>query len=59
LGKGETTAPFDYSARLTETILLGVIAGRFPNETLHWDSRKAKFSEKKANKFLNAKYRKF
>lgn len=59
LGKGETTAPFDYSARLTETILLGVIAGRFPNQTLHWDSKKAKFSEKEANKFLNAKYRKF
>jgi predicted dehydrogenase len=59
LGKGETTAPFEYSAKLTETILLGVIAGRFPNETLNWDSKKAKFAEKKANKFLNGKYRKF
>lgn len=59
LGKGECTAPFEYSARLTETILLGVIAGRFPNETLHWDSKKARFAEKKANKFLGGKYRKF
>jgi predicted dehydrogenase len=59
LGNGETTAPFEYSAKLTETILLGVIAGRFPNETLNWDSKKAKFAEKKANKFLTAKYRKF
>ncbi len=59
LGKGKCTAPFEYSARLTETILLGVIAGRFPNETLHWDSKKARFSEKKANKFLGGKYRKF
>ena len=59
LGKGECSAPFEYSARLTETILLGVIAGRFPNETLHWDSKKARFSEKKANKFLGGKYRKF
>ena len=59
LGKAETTAPFDYSARLTETILLGVIAGRFPNQTLHWDSDKAKFAEKEANKFLSGKYRKF
>jgi predicted dehydrogenase len=59
LGNVETTAPFDYSAKLTETILLGVIAGRFPNETLNWDSKKAKFAEKKANKFLNGKYRKF
>jgi len=32
LGNGETTAPFDYSGKITETILLGVIAGRFPNE---------------------------
>lgn len=59
LGKGECSAPFEYSARLTETILLGVIAGRFPNQTLHWDSKKAKFAEKEANKFLGGKYRKF
>lgn len=59
LGKAETTAPFSYSARLTETILLGVIAGRFPGETLHWNSKKAKFDEKQANKFLDSKYRKF
>lgn len=59
LGKGECSAPFSYSARLTETILLGVIAGRFPNETLHWNSKKAKFAERKANKFLGGKYRKF
>ena len=59
LGKAECSAPFEYSARLTETILLGVIAGRFPNQMLHWDSKKAKFAEKEANKFLDGKYRKF
>ncbi|SMD44779.1 Predicted dehydrogenase [Aquiflexum balticum DSM 16537] len=59
LGKDECSAPFSYSARLTETILLGVIAGRFPNQTLHWDSKKAKFAEKGANQFLDGKYRKF
>ncbi|MEQ6118939.1 Gfo/Idh/MocA family oxidoreductase [Reichenbachiella sp. MALMAid0571] len=59
LGKGETTAPFSYASRLTETILLGVIAGRFPGKTLHWDSKKAKFSEEEANQFLDSKYRKF
>ncbi|PZX50606.1 Gfo/Idh/MocA family protein [Algoriphagus chordae] len=59
LGKDECSAPFSYASRLTETILLGVIAGRFPNETLHWDSKKAKFAEKKANEFLDGKYRKF
>jgi predicted dehydrogenase len=59
LGKGETTAPFSYASRLTETILLGVIAGRFPNKTLHWDNEKAKFSEEEANQYLDSEYRKF
>ncbi len=59
LGQGECTAPFSYAARLTETILLGVIAGRFPNQTLHWDNKTAQFSESEANKFLDAAYRKF
>ena len=59
LGKTTTSAPFSYSAKLTETILLGVIAGRFPNETLHWDSQKAKFSELRANIYLEGSYRKF
>lgn len=59
LGNGECTAPFSYASKLTETILLGVIAGRFPNKTLHWDSKKAKFAEDEANQFLDAEYRKF
>lgn len=59
LGKDECTAPFTYSARLTEVILLGVIAGRFPNKTLHWDNEKAKFEEQEANQFLDTPYRDF
>ena len=59
LGKDETSAAFSYAARLTETILLGVIAGRFPNQTLHWDNKNARFSEEEANQFLDAPYRKF
>lgn len=59
LGNAECSAPFSYASRLTETILLGVIAGRFPNQTLHWDSANAKFAEEEANQFLDAPYRKF
>jgi len=59
LGKDECSAPFSYASRLTETILLGVIAQRFPNRTLHWDSTKAKFAEQEANAFLDAPYRDF
>ncbi|MBC9798272.1 Gfo/Idh/MocA family protein [Sinomicrobium weinanense] len=59
LGKTECSAPFEYGARLTETILLGTIAGRFPGETLHWDAETAKFKEEKANKYLAGEYRAF
>jgi len=59
LGKTSCSAPFDYAARLTETILLGVIAGRFPNQTLHWDAATAQFAEQEANQYLSGDYRKF
>ncbi|MEZ4841888.1 MAG: Gfo/Idh/MocA family oxidoreductase [Flavobacteriaceae bacterium] len=59
LGRGTCSAPFSYAARLTETILLGVIAGRFPNQTLHWDSKAAKFAEEEANQYLSGTYREF
>ena len=59
LGKDKCTAPFSYAARLTETILLGVIAGRFPNQTLHWDAKNAKFAEEDANQYLAGEYRDF
>jgi len=59
LGKAETSAPFSYAAKLTETILLGVIAGRFPNQTLHWNAESAKFDEEEANQYLEGVYRKF
>ena len=59
LGKEKVSAPFSYSSRLTETILLGVIAGRFPNKTLHWNNKKAKFQEEEANQYLTGNYRDF
>jgi predicted dehydrogenase len=59
LGKGNTSAPFSYASKLTETILLGVIAGRFPNQVLHWDSAEAQFAEPAANVFLDFAYRSF
>lgn len=59
LGTDECSAPFSYSAKLTETILLGVIAGRFPNQKLHWNSELAKFEEEEANQYLDGSNRKF
>ena len=46
LGKGETSAPFEYAAHLTEIALLGNVALNFPNETLVWDAERARFPER-------------
>ncbi len=59
LGNGTCSAPFSYASKLTETILLGVIAGRFPGKTLHWDKAKSKFSEEEANTYIDGVYREF
>ncbi len=58
LGNGKTSTPFDYSGPLTEAVLLGPLATRFPNATLQWNGAKAKFSNSaEANGFLRRKYR--
>lgn len=59
MGKTETSAPFSYAARLTEAILLGVVANRFPNKKLHWDNASSTFAETEANALLGGTYRNF
>ncbi len=59
LGQDTCSAPFSYAARLTESILLGVVANRFPEKNLHWDSAASAFRDKDANKLLQATYRDF
>lgn len=59
LGTDECSAPFSYAARLTEAILLGVVANRFPNKTLHWNNEAQAFDEVEANQYLSGEYRKF
>lgn len=59
LGKDECSAPFSYAARLSEAILLGVVANRFPNKTLHWNNAASQFREKEANALLSGKSREF
>jgi len=52
-------ASFDFSAPLTETVLLGNIAVRFPNQKLKWDSAALKFTNHDlANSFVKSEYRK-
>ncbi len=58
LGNGKTSTSFDYAGPLSETVLLGSLATRFPKTTLEWDSAKLSFSNKtEANQYLKRKYR--
>ncbi len=58
LGNGKTSTPFEYSGALTESVLLGPLATRFPNSTLQWNGAKARFTNlPEANLFVRRKYR--
>ena len=58
LGQGRTSAGFDYAGPLTETVLLGSVACRFPQTTLHWNAPNLKFDNvADANQYLRRQYR--
>jgi predicted dehydrogenase len=58
-GHGKTSAPFAYSGPLTETVLLGCLATRFPKKTLEWDAAKLEVTNvREANSFIRRRYRK-
>lgn len=58
-GKARPLASFDYSGPLTEAVLLGSVAVRFPQTKLEWNSAKLRFDNvKEANAFVRRKYRK-
>lgn len=59
LGNDKCSAPFSYASRLTEAILLGVVANRFPDQKLHWNNKTSSFTEQAANKLLGGSYRAF
>ena len=57
-GRGKTTANFAYAGPLTEAVLLGSVALRFPQKTLEWNSHRLHFSQPEANAFVRRDYRK-
>jgi predicted dehydrogenase len=58
-GQGKTTSNFDYACPLTETVLLGTVAIRFPGKQLAWNSEELRFTNvDDANTFVRTKYRK-
>ena len=57
-GNGKTSAPFDYSGPLTESVLLGCLATRFPGTTLEWNAANLTFTNHtEANRFIRRQYR--
>src|SRR5205807_7707884 len=58
-GNGQTSTPFSYSGPLTESVLLGCLATRFPQTTLEWDAASLKVTNvDEANRFVRRRYRK-
>jgi predicted dehydrogenase len=52
-GNGATSTPFSYAGPLTEMVLLGCLATRFPKETLAWDAAALKVTNHEAaNRFV-------
>jgi hypothetical protein len=59
IGQGTTSTGFDYSGPLTEAVLLGSVAVRFPKTTLSWDAAAMRFTnEAEANRHVRRPYRK-
>lgn len=57
-GAARPLAHFDYSGPLTEAVLLGSVAVRFPQTKLEWNSAQVRFDNvKAANAFLRRTYR--
>jgi predicted dehydrogenase len=59
LGQGETSASFSYGGPLTEALLLGVVANRFPDQQLMWNAEKLQITNlPEANALIKREYRK-
>ena len=58
-GNGPTSTPFSYSGPLTESVLLGCLATRFPQTLLEWDGVKLEVTNNiRANQFVRRRVRK-
>jgi hypothetical protein len=58
LGQGQTSAHFGYAGPLTEALLLGVVANRFPDQRLNWDATAMRVTNvEQANALIRRSYR--
>lgn len=59
MGEGKASANFSYAGKLTESLLLGCVANRFPDQELLWDAVNLKVTNlEEANKIVRRTYRK-
>lgn len=57
-GGDPASSNFEYSGPLTETVLMGNLAIRFPNKKLKWDGKNMRITNNdQANEFVHRKYR--
>lgn len=58
MGKGEASAPFSFGGPLTESLLLGVVANRFPGQKLEWNADDMEVTNiEEANQLIRREYR--
>ena len=57
-GERPCLTPIEYGGRVSETLAIGGVASRYPNEKLTWDAEGMRFVEKpEAAPYLTRKYR--
>lgn len=57
-GEEKASSPFEYASKLTETMLLGVVALHAPGQMLRYDGEKMAFTNNnEVNKYLKREYR--
>ena len=57
-GEGPSSCPFEYAAPLTEIVVLGNLAVRFPGNVIAWDPEKMEVTNHaEANEYIKMNYR--
>jgi predicted dehydrogenase len=56
-GEGQASTPFSYSGPVTEAVLVGTLAGHFPNQPLKWNSADLAFDDPAATELVHRRYR--
>jgi hypothetical protein len=56
-GEGDASTGFAHGCPITETVLVGTVAERFPGRQLIWDSERLSFDDDEATRLVRRSYR--